>query len=62
MVVDGSVITSRGPGTALEFALTLVKVGLPASASLCFDCRLVAERRVCNGCGSLSRWQGQAEL
>jgi 4-methyl-5(b-hydroxyethyl)-thiazole monophosphate biosynthesis len=26
VVVDGKVVTSRGPGTALEFALTLVKL------------------------------------
>lgn len=26
VVVDGKMITSRGPGTAFEFALTLVKV------------------------------------
>ena len=25
MVVDGKLITSRGPGTAIEFALELVK-------------------------------------
>ena len=25
MVVDGKLITSRGPGTAIEFALQLVK-------------------------------------
>ena len=26
VVVDGKVVTSRGPGTALEFALTLVRL------------------------------------
>ena len=26
VVVDGTVVTSRGPGTALEFALTLVEL------------------------------------
>lgn len=31
VVVDGNVITSRGPGTALEFALTLVKTLYGAS-------------------------------
>ena len=25
VVVDGTIVTSRGPGTALEFALTLVE-------------------------------------
>lgn len=31
VVVDGNIITSRGPGTALEFALTLVKTLFGAS-------------------------------
>ena len=26
VVVDGKVVTSRGPGTAIEFALTLVRL------------------------------------
>ena len=26
VVLDGNLVTSRGPGTAFEFALTLVKV------------------------------------
>lgn len=36
VVVDGPVVTSRGPGTALEFALTLVErlVGASAAADL----------------------------
>jgi protein deglycase len=36
VVVDGTVVTSRGPGTALEFALTLVEIlrGKTARAEL----------------------------
>eukprot|EP00039_Didymoeca_costata_P031142 m.33390 g.33390 ORF g.33390 m.33390 type:complete len:60 (+) comp8528_c0_seq3:452-631(+) len=26
VVVDGNIVTSRGPGTAIEFALQLVKI------------------------------------
>jgi 4-methyl-5(b-hydroxyethyl)-thiazole monophosphate biosynthesis len=33
VVVDGQVVTSRGPGTALEFALTLVRLLVSEAAS-----------------------------
>ncbi len=33
MVVDGNVVTSRGPGTAIEFALKLVELLVDADTA-----------------------------
>ena len=45
VVVDGRVITSRGPGTALEFALTLVGLLKGADAERTLQERMLVERR-----------------
>ena len=44
VVVDGSVITSRGPGTALDFALTLVEQLAGGDAREAVEARLERDR------------------
>jgi len=44
VVVDGGVITSRGPGTALDFALTLVEVLAGAAARQAIESRLERDK------------------
>lgn len=45
VVVDGNVITSRGPGTALDFALTLVEALMGPAARQATESRLEREQR-----------------
>jgi 4-methyl-5(b-hydroxyethyl)-thiazole monophosphate biosynthesis len=44
VVVDGGVITSRGPGTALDFALTLVEQLAGRDARATVEARLERDR------------------
>ncbi len=44
VVVDGTVVTSRGPGTALEFALTLVGILSGAEAEQLNEQRMLVRR------------------
>ncbi len=46
VVVDGNVITSRGPGTALDFALTLVETLMGAAARQAIESRLERDKPV----------------